>query len=161
GRIVVEDTGRGIAPEFLPYVFDRFRQAESGTTRRHGGLGLGLAIVRHLVTMHGGTVTAESPGQGRGATFTVAVPLIRAHQRAVAAERGKTARHGPWAPVSLAGVRVLVVDDDPDACELLQMVLHASGADVRAVRSARAALDELVAFHPHLLLSDIGMPEED
>jgi PAS domain S-box-containing protein len=160
-RIVVEDSGRGISPEFLPQVFERFRQANGGGSRRLGGLGLGLAIVRHLVEEHGGTVTAASPGEGRGATFTVTLPLVSGGPRAVTAERGRPAPRDPGASVSLAGVRVLVVDDDPDACELLEVVLRERGAVVRAVHSAREALDELSSFRPNLLLSDIGMPDED
>jgi len=160
-RITVEDAGSGIAPEFLPHVFDRFRQAESTTMRSHGGLGLGLAIVRHLVEVHGGTVRAESPGEGQGATFTVTLPLVNAGPRAVTDERAESPWNGSSAPVALDGVRVLVVDDDPDARELLVTVLHESGAEVRAVPSVRAALDELESFSPHVLMSDIGMPEED
>jgi PAS domain S-box-containing protein len=163
-RITVADSGCGISPDLLPYVFDRFRQAEGCTTRRHGGLGLGLAIVRHLVEAHGGTVTAESPGEGRGATFTVTLPLANAEGRTARAERVEEAQsvRPASAPASaLEGVRVLVVDDDPDACDLLQAVLHTEGADVHAVGSARAALDHIAAFHPDVLLSDIGMPGED
>jgi PAS domain S-box-containing protein len=160
-RIIVEDTGRGISPEFLPHVFDRFRQAESTTMRSQGGLGLGLAIVRHLVELHGGTVKAESLGENRGATFTVTLRLISGERRAVAAERRRTPRDGSSAPVVLDGVRVLVVDDDRDTCELLETVLRGWGAYVRSVPSARAALDELASFSPHLLMSDIGMPEVD
>ena len=162
-RITVEDAGSGIAPEFLPHVFDRFRQAESTTVRSHGGLGLGLAIVRHLVEVHGGTVSAESPGEGRGATFTVTLPLVNAGPRAAPEDRERTESpsNGSSAPVALDGVRVLVVDDDPDARELIMTVLRESGAEVHAVPSVRAALDELDAFSPHVLMSDIGMPEED
>jgi PAS domain S-box-containing protein len=160
-RIVVKDTGRGISAELLPYVFDRFRQAESTTVRSHGGLGLGLTIVRHLVELHGGTVKAESPGEGRGATFTVTLPLAGGEPQASAGERTKPAPNGSKGPVVLEGVRVLVVDDDPDACEVLEMALHESGADVHAVHSARAALEAIASFRPHVLMSDIGMPEED
>jgi PAS domain S-box-containing protein len=159
-RIVVEDTGHGISKEFLPHVFDRFRQSASVTMRSQGGLGLGLAIVRHLVELHGGTVTAESPGEGQGATFTVTLPLVSPEQRAVAPEVKTPPRNGSSTPL-LAGVRVLVVDDDLDACELLEAVFHEAGADVHAVQSVRAALDELESWNPHLLVSDIGMPEED
>jgi PAS domain S-box-containing protein len=160
-RLSVTDSGAGISPEFLPYVFDRFRQAESTTQRAHGGLGLGLAIVRHLVELHGGAVTATSPGVGQGATFTVTLPLISVVRSAITLDR----RRGRWAPsrtpVALHGIRVLVVDDDLDACQLLETALQDSGASVRAVHSVRAALTELDSFHPDLLLSDIGMPEED
>jgi PAS domain S-box-containing protein len=157
-RIVVEDSGRGISPELLPHVFDRFRQAESATKRSHGGLGLGLAIVRHLVEQHQGTVTAESPGEGRGSTFTVTLPVVRPLPFAVTGEPRRAAKDASPGSVSLAGVRVLVVDDDPDARELLETALHESGADVHAAPSVSIALEELSSFHPHLLLSDIGMP---
>jgi PAS domain S-box-containing protein len=158
-RIVVDDSGRGMSPDLLPYVFDRFRQAESATTRRQGGLGLGLAIVRHIVELHGGTVRAESPGEGLGSTFTVTLPVVDAEPSAVLAERARQGRGR--GPVALDGVRVLVVDDDADARDLLEIVLHEAGAEVHAVASVRAALDALTSFRPQLLLSDIGMPEED
>ena len=160
-RLVVEDNGRGISPEFLPYVFDRFRQADSTTTRSHGGLGIGLSIVQHLVALHGGTVKAESEGEDRGARFTVTLPLqVEAHP--VSAPRSQKSQALQAAiPTALDGVRVLMVDDDPDACELLTTVLLDAGAEVRAAHSAREALRELASFHPHLLLSDIGMPGED
>lgn len=157
-RIVVEDTGCGISPALLPHVFDRFRQGENGTTRRQGGLGLGLAIVRHLVELHGGSVTAESRGEGRGAMFTVTLPVVDAEPGAALAASERAA--APL-PAVLEGVRVLVVDDDGDACDLLDMALRAAGASVHAVRTVRAAVGELASFRPDLLLSDIGMPGED
>jgi PAS domain S-box-containing protein len=160
-RIVVEDDGCGIPPEFLPHVFDAFRQGEGATTRRHGGLGLGLSIVRYLVEAHSGTVEAASEGEGRGARFTVTLPLLSNGQRAVSdtlAEGGASAARG--AP-ALGGVRVLVVDDDPHACEMLEAVLRDEGADVHSVQSGRAALDDLGLFRPEVLVSDIGMPEMD
>jgi PAS domain S-box-containing protein len=160
-RLVVEDSGRGISAEFLPHVFERFRQADSTARRSHGGLGLGLSIVRHLVELHGGEVIAESPGEGRGATFTVTLPLAEGESRTVAPKSRKTARAAAGSPTELTGVRVLVVDDDRDACELLELGLRESGASVRAVHSVRDALDALESFHPDLLLSDIAMPEED
>jgi PAS domain S-box-containing protein len=160
-RVVVEDSGEGISPEFLPHVFDRFRQQESTTRRAHGGLGLGLAIVRHLVELHGGTVNAESLGLGRGATFTVTLPLVSVVRSAITVNRRRIKGGAPTAPVTLDGIRVLVVDDDLDACELLETALRDSGAEVHAVHSVRSALAELATFHPDLLLSDIGMPEED
>ena len=160
--IAVEDSGCGISPDFLPHVFDRFRQAEEGsTTRRRGGLGLGLAIVHHLVEAHGGTVNVESPGEGRGTTFTVTLPLVSLERRALREERADISRAGSRQVTVLDGVRVLVVDDDPDARELLETVLRREGADVRTVGSARAALEALGSFHADVLLSDIGMPEED
>jgi PAS domain S-box-containing protein len=161
-EIVVSDTGQGIDPEFLPHVFDRLRQADSSTTRRHGGLGLGLAIVRHLVESHGGTVRAESRGEGKGATFTASLPILT-----------PAASASPRAPVvsgsaqradggaALSGVRVLVVDDDPDALDLVSRVLKQSGADVRTAGSAAEALRAMSAYRPHVLLSDIAMPGED
>src|SRR5262249_1891441 len=131
-RIVVEDNGCGMSPELVPHVFDRFRQGESGTTRRQGGLGLGLAIVRNPVAMQGGAVKADSRGEGQGATFTVTLPVVDAERGGAQAVRGRESSAG--LPVELEGVRILVVDDDPDACDLLDLVLHGAGADVRAVR---------------------------
>jgi PAS domain S-box-containing protein len=160
-RLVVEDNGRGISPEFLPYVFDRFRQADSTTTRSHGGLGIGLSIVHHLVALHGGTVKAESEGEDRGARFTVTLPLHVEARSAIAPKSQKSPAIQAATPTALDGVRVLMVDDDPDACELLTTVLLNAGAEVRAAHSAREALRELASFNPHLLLSDIGMPGED
>jgi CheY-like chemotaxis protein/nitrogen-specific signal transduction histidine kinase len=158
-RIVVADTGCGISGDLLPHVFDRFRQGDSGATRTQGGLGLGLAIVRHLVELHGGTVTAESGGEAQGATFTVILPVSRAAHAAPHAAREEAAPAVP--PGVLDGVRVLVVDDDPDARELLDIALHEAGAEVHVVDSTRAAVGELASFRPDLLLSDIGMPGED
>jgi CheY-like chemotaxis protein len=161
-RIVVEDSGTGISPELLPHVFERFRQAECPTRRAHGGLGLGLSIVHHLVELHRGTVKAESPGVGRGAVFTVTLPLISsAGWSAITLDRRKPRKLAPADPAALDGVRVLVVDDDLDACELLETALREAGAVVCAVTSAHAALAAVESFHPDLLLSDIGMPEED
>ncbi len=147
-RITVWDTGTGISPEFIPYIFERFRQADSTAARAYGGLGLGLAIVRHLVELHGGTVTASSPGEGRGASFTVTLPLAA------------PARGGPPAR-ALDGVSVLVVDDEPDTRELLTVVLRHYGATVTAVESAGGALQSLERARPDVLVSDIGMPGED
>jgi signal transduction histidine kinase len=153
----VADTGHGIAPEFLPYIFDRFRQADSTTTRAHGGLGLGLAIVHHLVTLHRGTVTAASDGPDRGATFTVRIPLapLRVTERAVPGEVSVD-RLPP-----LAGIRVLVVDDDPDARDLVTAVLGQSGAEVVTAASTQEALDALARARPHVLVSDLSMPGDD
>ncbi|MBH8573881.1 PAS domain S-box protein [Nostocaceae cyanobacterium CENA369] len=162
-QIRVSDTGGGIAPEFLPYVFERFRQADSSTTRSHGGLGLGLAIVRHLVELHGGTVCAESPGIGQGATFIVNLPM-----KAIAVDVSKpeqlsplnSSEHSHSLP-TLNGLRVLVVDDEPDTRQLVTTVLGQYGAQVMAVTSAFEAIDALQQFHPDILVSDIGMPQED
>ena len=156
-QIVVSDTGRGIGPDFLPFVFERFRQADSATTRTHGGLGLGLAIVRQLVELHGGTVRAESPGEGQGATFTVSLPIPTFQ---LDGAEGHDAPGKVDAP-SLEGLRVLVVDDEADARESLTVVLEQCGAVVTAVASARDALSALAHQRPDILVSDIGMPEED
>ena len=158
-QIQVSDTGKGINPEFLPFVFDYFRQADSTTTRVFGGLGLGLAIVHHLVELHGGTVQAESPGVGQGATFTVKIPLLEK-----AGGSGESLEAGgefDQEPPNLAGVRVLVVDDDVDSRELIAFILEEFGAIVRAVASASEALDIFALRQPDILLSDIGMPEMD
>ena len=163
-QIRVSDTGQGINPDFLPYVFERFRQADSTTTRSYGGLGLGLAIVRHLVELHGGTVDAESPGLGLGATFIVNLPL-----RAVRVEVSEPQQVQPTAAgevptisgSSLDGLRVLVVDDEADARDLLTTVLRQYGAEVTAVATASEALEALKQLKPNVLVSDIGMPEED
>jgi signal transduction histidine kinase len=161
--LVVRDTGAGIHRDFLPYVFDRFRQADSTATRVHGGLGLGLAIVRHLVELHGGTVTAESAGEGQGATFKVTLPR-RAALPEAAAEAGEgraAAAAFDAAPSPLAGVRVLVVDDERDARELLPTLLEPHGARVTVAASAAEALAALATEWADVLVADLGMPEED
>jgi CheY-like chemotaxis protein len=165
-RIAVSDTGAGIKPEFLPHVFERFRQADQTTTRRHGGLGLGLAIVRHLVELHGGTVQAESPGEGQGATFAVNLPLVPVYQKDNQAERVSAAAKNalPYSddcPESLDGLKVLVVDDEVDTRELLRVGIGQCGAEVSTASSAQEALTTLEAERPDLLISDIGMPGED
>jgi PAS domain S-box-containing protein len=162
-EIAVTDSGRGISQDFLPYVFDRFRQADSSMSRGHGGLGLGLAIVRYLVEMHGGTVEAESAGEGQGATFRVTLPVREARERA-SDPGGRRAQEDPEAPassVSIAGLRVLVVDDEPDARELLAAVLEANGAITEVAASASEAVAAVDRFEPDVVLSDIGMPGED
>jgi signal transduction histidine kinase/CheY-like chemotaxis protein len=160
-RICVTDTGLGIAPAFLPHVFERFRQADSSATRNHGGLGLGLAIVRQLVELHGGTVSASSDGLGKGAAFVLALPGAPGARPPLAAA-GDAAAHDDGPAISLpAGLRVLVVDDEVDARDRIARVLADGGAEVRAVGSAAAALDALPAFRPQVLLSDIGMPGRD
>jgi PAS domain S-box-containing protein len=158
-ELEVRDTGMGIEPEFLPSVFERFRQAESPITRSHRGLGLGLAIVRHLTELHGGTVTAESPGEGLGATFTIRIPLAAMRLEETATEsRELETEETTGTRQPLEGVRVLVVEDEPDARELLALTLECSGARVEAVESAQEALENLHRFRPHVLLSDIGLP---
>ena len=161
----VSDTGQGIAPEFLPHVFDRFRQADMGTTRRHGGLGLGLSIVRHLVELHGGEVTAESAGPGLGARFTIRLPLKsvpppQPPARQTEAER-EAAPGAADASATLAGKCVLLVEDETDAREMLKAFLEGCGARVRAVGSAAEAWESLEGAGCDVLVSDIGMPEED
>jgi signal transduction histidine kinase len=162
-EIVVSDNGQGIKPEFLPYVFERFRQEDGGTNRQQGGLGLGLAIVRHIVELHGGTVRVASEGLGRGATFTVALPIVPG--RAVSpAESRDTAAGGilePTNPPSLVGVRALFVDDEADARDLIAMMLAERGAEVRTAVSATEALAACDEWRPDILISDIGMPGED
>jgi PAS domain S-box-containing protein len=164
-EIGVSDSGAGIAPEFLPYVFDRFRQADQRTTRQHGGLGLGLAIVRHLVELHGGSVRAESAGLGHGSTFTVLLPVAAVYQSVGREERVHPAARDTLpnyeCPDRLDGLRVLAVDDEPDTRELLKMGLGQCGAKVTTVGSVAEALEAIVADVPDLLISDIGMPEED
>lgn len=163
-EISVQDTGQGINPEFLPYVFERFRQADGSYTRKLGGLGLGLAIVRHLVELHGGRVHAESPGERRGATFIVELPLLPA-----LTEGGDSAINGSQVEAgvdgdriqALAGLRCLVVEDDPDAQEMIAAVLTASGARVRSVSSFEEALEAFKRWRPQVLVSDIGLPGRD
>ncbi|OUL24236.1 PAS domain S-box protein [Nostoc sp. 106C] len=154
-QLQVQDTGKGISPDFLPYVFDYFRQADSTNTRKFGGLGLGLAIVRHLVELHGGTVKAESPGEGKGATFTVTLPLIQTYL-----DSNQGDKQLDECP-DLNGVKVLVVDDDFDSRDLISFFLEQLGAEVTQVRSPTEALQAITEFHPNVLLSDIGMPEID
>jgi signal transduction histidine kinase/ActR/RegA family two-component response regulator len=164
-RLSVEDTGRGIRQEFLPHVFDRFRQADSATTRQHGGLGLGLAIVRHLAELHGATVNAESGGEGSGSTFSVTFPLAQgAAACACASVRGAMSLEdalGLSRPEALTGVRVLVVDDERDTRNLISTVIAQSGAEVTTCANAGEALEKLKTWRPHILMSDIGMPGED
>jgi CheY-like chemotaxis protein len=163
-EIVVSDTGIGIRPDFLPYVFERFRQGEAGTTRKTGGLGLGLAIVRHIVEMHGGTVDASSPGEGAGATFRVRLPLMIVHPGALEARREhpRTERRETLTGIKgLDGIRVLAIDDEEDALQLLRVVLESAGAEVTTLSSAVTALDRIAAVGPQVLIVDLGMPEMD
>ncbi|WP_099067379.1 hybrid sensor histidine kinase/response regulator [Nostoc linckia] len=153
--ITVSDTGKGIHPDFLPYVFDYFRQADSTTTRRFGGLGLGLAIVRHLVELHGGTVEAQSQGINHGATFIVRLPLMPTQILT------KQDSKQPEQSLDLKGIKILVVEDDTDTREFTTCLLEEYGASVTAVTSASEALITFGEFQPDLLLSDIGMPDID
>jgi PAS domain S-box-containing protein len=168
-EITVSDTGQGISPEFLPYVFERFRQADHTTTRQHAGLGLGMAITKHLVELHGGTIRADSPGEGQGATFTLRLPVMILHNAGsstdVATEQRRRspgeARTEQTEPPRLDGLHVLVVDDERDARELLTTILTQSGAKVTAASGAADALSKLQCIEPDVLVSDIEMPSED
>jgi signal transduction histidine kinase len=158
-EISVTDTGEGIAPDFLPYVFERFRQADSTSHRSHRGLGLGLSIVRQLAELHGGSVSADSPGPGKGSTFSICLPVPAARRHS-----DDDANAAPGAPSegpSLADVRVLLVDDEPDAREVVSLILGERGAQVRAVSSATDALAALDTYEPNVIVSDIEMPGED
>jgi signal transduction histidine kinase/CheY-like chemotaxis protein len=163
-EIVVSDTGIGIGPDFLPYVFERFRQADSTTTRKAGGLGLGLAIVRHIVEMHGGTVDATSEGEDKGATFRVRLPLMIVHADALKTprEHPRSERREPLSGLAgLQGIRVLAIDDEEDALTLLRAVLEAAGANVTTVGSPLNALERITEVKPHVLVIDLGMPVMD
>jgi CheY-like chemotaxis protein/anti-sigma regulatory factor (Ser/Thr protein kinase) len=160
-ELAVTDTGQGIDPRFLPRVFDRFAQQETSAARRQGGLGLGLAIARHLVELHGGTIRAESDGEGRGATFVVRLPLAPPAPAATPPTALPAARPSlPGAP-GLRARRVLVVDDEPDARELIRAILESGGASVATAASAEEAFESLRASPPDVLVSDVGMPRED
>jgi CheY-like chemotaxis protein len=160
-EISVSDTGEGIAPELLPHIFERFQQGSDSAKRKTGGLGLGLAIVKHLVEMHGGTVTAASAGQGKGANFTVRLPIAISlddwlHSPAPSGDIGRTGEIA-----RLEGVRVLIVDDDADTCAVLARILIQAGAIATTALDASSALAELDRFKPQVLVSDIGMRERD
>lgn len=158
--ITVSDTGQGIHSDFLPYVFDRFRQAERATTRHHGGLGLGLAIVRQLVEMHGGTVSVSSSGEGQGASFRVQIPMMAVRLLPeISPPIAEAAAFEQYA--SLNNVQVLVVDDEADTRDLLTTVLEQAGANVKTAASVNEALQVLQQSPPHILISDVGMPEQD
>lgn len=163
-EISIKDSGQGISADFLPYVFERFRQADMKTTRAHGGLGLGLAIVRQLVELHGGTVEVASEGEGKGATFVVKLPVLPVYQNIPPSELVSQAKEknaeAEWAD-ELAGLKVLVVDDEPDTCELIRSLLSRCGAEVIAANSAEEAFRLFKLEHPDVMVSDIGMPRED
>jgi signal transduction histidine kinase/ActR/RegA family two-component response regulator len=159
-ELVVEDTGEGMSADFLPHVFDRFRQADGATTRRHTGLGLGLAIVRQLVELHGGTVRAESSGPGKGARFTVCLPILTSP---LVRELWTRTDEGQKAPSlqRLDGLHVLVVEDNADGREVMTMMLERAGARATAVGSVKEALEAVESLRPDALVSDIGLPDED
>jgi CheY-like chemotaxis protein/nitrogen-specific signal transduction histidine kinase len=163
-EIIVQDQGQGIDPDFLPHVFERFRQADARTTRSRGGLGLGLAIVRNLVELHGGSVRAESKGRGCGATFTVCLPVTTS--RTLSFARPPALHLTPAAPAAhstpeLQGIRVLVVDDEDDARDVVAALLAASRMQVSTASSVTEAMRKVAEFHPDIIISDIGMPGED
>jgi signal transduction histidine kinase len=158
-RVTVKDTGQGIEPEFLPRAFDRFLQADSSTTRSFGGLGLGLAIVRHLVELHGGTVSAQSEGLNKGATFSATFPLLTERTEPIMLVH--TAEMSAGENHSLDGLRVLLVDDEPEAREIISTVITRTGGEVTACKSASEALATLLDWKPDVILSDIAMPDED
>ena len=165
-EMMVRDSGEGIAPEFLPYIFERFRQADTSAKRTHGGLGLGLSIVNSLVARHGGIVRAESDGKGKGSTFIVTLPLIEDSLRlmesgALAASIVHQNGFGDLNPDVLSGLKVLTVDDQPDTRELITLALGRYGAEVRASDSASAALKMIADWKPDVVVSDIGLPEMD
>jgi signal transduction histidine kinase/ActR/RegA family two-component response regulator len=159
-EITVSDNGQGISATFLPHVFERFRQADGSTKRAHGGLGLGLAIVRHIVELHGGTVEASSPGEGLGAVFRVRLP-VRSARADASAPQSSGAGLPAEGPASLDGIRVLVVDDDADTCQMLSLALAAKGAEVKTATVVGQAMEELKHWRPHVLVADIAMPNED
>jgi signal transduction histidine kinase/CheY-like chemotaxis protein len=162
-ELTVEDNGAGIAPEFLPHVFESFRQSDGGASRPHGGLGIGLSIAKHIVELHGGTIEAESRGVGYGAVFHVRLPISPLVSATMGIPRVPATQEGfaVVPPVGLEGIRVLVVDDEPDARELVTCVFEASGMEVRTAGSVADALREMQSFTPHVIVSDIGMPFED
>ena len=162
--VIVSDTGIGISPEFLPYVFERFRQADSGTTRERGGLGLGLAIARHFVEMHGGTIHASSGGTDQGSTFRIQLPLMIVHPDLTTETRVHPQAEGPGGHISiplLTGVHVLAVDDDRDSLRMVREILEAAGAHVSTADSALEAIDILQQRHPDVLVADLGLPQID
>jgi len=161
-RIVVADSGHGISPDFLPHVFERFRQADASSSRRHGGLGVGLALVHYLIQLHGGAVRAHSDGEGKGATFTIDLPSASSGESDDSVEADGRQE---YSMASLAHVRVLLIDDDADARDLSRAVLEECGARVKAVSSGAEALAVLAEtprdLLPQVIVSDLGMPTED
>lgn len=163
-ELTVQDTGEGIASSFLPHVFDSFRQSDTGASRTHGGLGIGLSIAKHIVELHGGFIDAHSEGSGRGATFVVRLPISPLVSTTLGISRvpatNQRAADGIL-PTGLDGLRILVVDDEPDARELIGYMLETCGMEVRAAGSAAEAMKALETFTPHVIISDVGMPDED
>lgn len=162
-EISVADTGRGIAPDFLPHIFERFRQADASTTRQYSGLGIGLALVKQLVELHGGEVHAASAGLGQGTTLTISLPMMIARAEAPPEREsaGGTSVAAREPDVDLTGVRVLALDDDKDSLEVVRRILSSRHAEVRTAMSVADALDIFPGFRPHVVLSDIGMPRQD
>jgi PAS domain S-box-containing protein len=163
-EIAVEDTGIGISPEFLPHVFDRFRQANAGTTREYGGLGLGLSIVKNLVELHGGSVRVKSPGENQGSTFIISLPVSHVQRDDALHSSHSAAASDPLGTVELPrldNIKVLVVDDDPDGCALIARILEGRGAKATCAASAAEAIERLRQHRFDILLSDIGMPQTD
>ena len=157
-RLRVTDTGQGIQASFLPCVFDRFRQADSTSTRSHGGLGIGLTIVRHIIQLHGGSVHAESGGEGQGSTFTVLLPAVQITQSSEAAPPITSSTKESPPQISLQGVSVLIVDDEPDAREVVATILRRAGANVLTAESVQQAMNCVAKAQPHVIVSDIAMP---
>jgi len=162
-KIKVIDTGRGINSDFLPYIFDRFRQEDGSITRRYGGLGLGLALVRHLVELHGGAVEAKSDGEGKGATFVLTLPAggTRVNQPQPSNDCAPLTTDDDEEDLPLEGVNLLVVDDDRDNLDMLAVGLERYGATIQVASSAAEALEVLQRYNPDVLVSDIAMPDED
>jgi signal transduction histidine kinase/CheY-like chemotaxis protein len=163
-EVTVADNGKGIEASFLPHVFESFRQSDTSLSRSHGGFGIGLSIAKHIVELHGGSIEARSPGLGQGSTFIVRLPVSPLLSTTLGISRGPATKPESASvslPVGLEGIRVLVVDDEPDARELVAYVLETCGVEVRVAASAAAALTELQSYRPHVVISDIGMPNED
>jgi signal transduction histidine kinase/ActR/RegA family two-component response regulator len=158
-ELIVRDNGQGISPEFLPFVFDRFRQGEGGSRRRQGGLGLGLSIVKNLVEMHGGVISAESRGDGQGASFTIMLPLLIVDKAASPGAHAHPEVNRSHSDI--AGCRILIVEDDPDSREMLDMLLRTLSAETATAATAAEALERLSSFRPDVLISDLGLPEVD
>jgi CheY-like chemotaxis protein len=156
--LTIRDTGRGIRADLLPFIFDRFRQGDSTTTREHSGLGLGLAIVHHIVELHGGTVTASSDGENKGATFKITLPMIEAGLERESAENARVDRRMPAASGALAGTSILLVDDDADSCELMTFALGQHGALVASVANTAGALRHIAKHRVDVVVTDIQMP---